>query len=170
MNPQSSALISFWVPPADLIEPLHGAFGHYLLQATLCYATIIARPKRKRAPEGAQFPQERTRRGKPYKEIPLQIYGNDGNAGRCTLDRGKRVWSCCKNDVHNAEQDRAQPQTSARSFRKDAQSIYRTQAERGFRADQNWLTLGSPAQVRSRPRPLISKFFALKFGRFHRKL
>src|SRR5271167_3705319 len=41
------------------IEPLHGAFRHYLLQATLRRATIIARPKRKRAPEGAQFPQER---------------------------------------------------------------------------------------------------------------
>ena len=33
------------------IEPLHGAFRHYLLQATLRRATIIARPKRKRAPE-----------------------------------------------------------------------------------------------------------------------
>src|SRR6478752_7459000 len=30
------------------IEPLHGAFRHYLLQATLRHATIIARPKRKR--------------------------------------------------------------------------------------------------------------------------
>src|ERR1700674_3622430 len=41
------------------IEPLHGAFEHYLLQATLRRATIIARPKGKRTPEGAQFPQER---------------------------------------------------------------------------------------------------------------
>ena len=32
---------------------------------------------------------------------------------------------------------------AARGFRKDAQSIYRTQAEKGFRADQNWLTLGT---------------------------
>jgi len=29
------------------IEPLHGAFRHYLLQATLRRATIIARPKEK---------------------------------------------------------------------------------------------------------------------------
>jgi hypothetical protein len=39
------------------IEPLHGAFRHYLLQATLRRATILARPKRKREPEGAQSPQ-----------------------------------------------------------------------------------------------------------------
>src|SRR6202521_2972166 len=41
------------------IEPLHGAFRHYLLHATLRRATIIARPKRKRTPKGAQFPQQR---------------------------------------------------------------------------------------------------------------
>ena len=32
---------------------------------------------------------------------------------------------------------------AARGFRKNAQSIYRTRAEKGFRADQNWLTLGT---------------------------
>jgi hypothetical protein len=32
---------------------------------------------------------------------------------------------------------------AARSFRRDGQTIYRTQAEKGFRADQNWLTLGT---------------------------
>jgi hypothetical protein len=46
------------------IEPLHGTFRHYLLQATLRRATIIARPNRKRALEGAQFPQERPAGGK----------------------------------------------------------------------------------------------------------
>src|SRR3984893_17725301 len=35
------------------IEPLHGAFRHYLLQATSRRAKIIARPKRKGAPKGA---------------------------------------------------------------------------------------------------------------------
>ena len=32
---------------------------------------------------------------------------------------------------------------AARSFRKETQTIYRIQAEKGFRADQNWLTLGT---------------------------
>ena len=32
---------------------------------------------------------------------------------------------------------------AARSFRRDGQTIYRAQAEKGFRADQNWLTLGT---------------------------
>ena len=41
------------------IEPLHGAFRHYLLQATLPRATITERPKRKGTSEGAQCRQER---------------------------------------------------------------------------------------------------------------
>ena len=32
---------------------------------------------------------------------------------------------------------------AARSFRKETQTMYRIQAENGFRADQNWLTLGT---------------------------
>jgi hypothetical protein len=32
---------------------------------------------------------------------------------------------------------------AARNFRKEMQTIYRVQAEKGFRADQNWLTLGT---------------------------
>jgi hypothetical protein len=33
----------------------------------------------------------------------------------------------------------------ARNFRKDAQAIYRMQSGNGFRADQNWLSLGAQA-------------------------
>src|SRR5262249_22794463 len=32
---------------------------------------------------------------------------------------------------------------AARSFRKETQTMYRIQGEKGFRADQNWLTLGT---------------------------
>ena len=32
---------------------------------------------------------------------------------------------------------------AARNFRKETQTIYLMQAEKGFRADQNWLTLGT---------------------------
>src|ERR1700686_4919238 len=56
------------------IEPLHGAFRHYLLQATLRRATIIARPKRKGTPEGAQFPHERPAGGEevgPLRRCPI---------------------------------------------------------------------------------------------------
>src|SRR6185369_12343992 len=51
------------------IEPLHGALRHYLLQATLRRATILARPKRKREPERAQSPQAKARRGKRWADL-----------------------------------------------------------------------------------------------------
>ena len=38
---------------------------------------------------------------------------------------------------------------AARSFRKETQTIYLIQAEKGFRADQNWLTLGTQGVANS---------------------
>jgi hypothetical protein len=79
------------------IEPLHGAFRHYLLQATLRRATIIARPKRKRAPEGAQSPQERPAGGETIGHLRrCRVVGcrlspaTERRVGACSTDQAAR--------------------------------------------------------------------------------